>query len=272
MDNSHTIEQTLDSREVSEMVGKQHKDLMRDIKRYIGQMNVSNEGLGGERKTAPTDFFRESTYITEQNKQLPCYQITKKGCEFIAHKLTGVKGTAFTARYINRFHEMKEILLGHAAVSGQKAGEESPWFIKKMDGRCIMLFRDFECITGIKLLGNYTGIKRQESLIGGIDYNVWYEDCTNEKCCREFKEKYGFDYGPENNIAYLYPCGIIKAFQLIQQDGNNNLLTTEAAETLKRAVDYITERTAAKTQKDTEKIMPAIHINITIDRNKFIVS
>ena len=39
---------------------------------------------------------------------MPCYQVTKKGCEFIAHKLTGVKGTAFTARYINRFHEMQE--------------------------------------------------------------------------------------------------------------------------------------------------------------------
>ena len=80
------IEQTLDSREVAEMVGKQHKDLMRDIKRYIGQMDMSNEDFGGERKIAPSDFFRESTYMTEQNKEMLCYRITKKGCEFIAHK------------------------------------------------------------------------------------------------------------------------------------------------------------------------------------------
>lgn len=32
----------------------------------------------------------------------------KKGCEFIAHKMTGQKGTEFTARYINRFHEMED--------------------------------------------------------------------------------------------------------------------------------------------------------------------
>ena len=38
------------------------------------------------------------------------YQITKKGCEFIAHKLTGIKGTEFTAKYINRFHEMESHL------------------------------------------------------------------------------------------------------------------------------------------------------------------
>ena len=101
------IEQTLSSVEVAEMVGKQHKDLMRDIKRYTKQMWNAIEECGGERNFAPTDFFRESTYRTEQNKELPCYSITKKGCEFIAHKLTGTKGTVFTARYINRFHEME---------------------------------------------------------------------------------------------------------------------------------------------------------------------
>ncbi len=96
------LEQTLDSREVAEMVGKEHNKLLRDIRRYIGQL--------GEAKIGHTDFFRESTYQTEQNKEMPCYRITKKGCEFIAHKLTGTKGTAFTARYINRFHEMEHML------------------------------------------------------------------------------------------------------------------------------------------------------------------
>lgn len=36
--------------------------------------------------------------------------MSKKGYEFIAHKLTVIKGTAFTARYINRFHDMEEEL------------------------------------------------------------------------------------------------------------------------------------------------------------------
>ena len=90
----------IDSREVAEMVGKEHKELLRDIRRYCEQL--------GESKIALTDFFTESTYKTEQNKTMPCYLVTKKGCEFIAHKLTGVKGTEFTAKYINRFHEMED--------------------------------------------------------------------------------------------------------------------------------------------------------------------
>jgi len=97
------LETTLTSIEVAEMIGKNHKDLLRDIRRYVEQL--------GESKIAPTDFFKESTYISEQNKELSCYDITKKGCEFVSHKLTGIKGTEFTAKYINRFHDMEDRLI-----------------------------------------------------------------------------------------------------------------------------------------------------------------
>lgn len=90
----------LTSMEVAEMVDKEHKQLLKDIRKYTEQL--------GEGKISPTDFFTESTYTTIQNKTMPCYLVTKKGCEFIAHKLTGQKGTEFTARYINRFHEMED--------------------------------------------------------------------------------------------------------------------------------------------------------------------
>ncbi len=101
-DMQKQIEQTLDSREVAEMVGKQHKNLLADVRGYIEEL--------GQLKIQPSDFFKESTYQNIQNKTMPCYDITKKGCEFIAHKLTGIKGTEFTARYINRFHDMEETI------------------------------------------------------------------------------------------------------------------------------------------------------------------
>ena len=105
------IEQTLDIREVAEMVGKRHDHLMRDIKKYIDEMAAPpNLGEGTESKIAHSDFFTESTYKDVNNQNRPCYQVTKKGCEFIAHKLTGVKGTEFTAKYINRFHDMESVI------------------------------------------------------------------------------------------------------------------------------------------------------------------
>lgn len=100
------IEQTLTSLEVAEMIGKEHKNLLRDIDRYCNQLN--------KLKIELVDFFQESTYIDGKGEERPCYKITKKGCEFVAHKLTGIKGTEFTAKYINRFHDMEEILEGIA--------------------------------------------------------------------------------------------------------------------------------------------------------------
>lgn len=100
MVNMKNLEQTLDSREVAKMIEKEHAKLLRDIKRYIKQLIEANIGF--------SDFFEESTYKDSTGRTLPCYMITRKGCEFIANKLTGTKGTEFTARYINRFHEMED--------------------------------------------------------------------------------------------------------------------------------------------------------------------
>ena len=96
---------TLTSMEVAEMVEKRHTDLLRDIRTYIDQIEEINE-----RKIASVDFFLENTYLDKKGEERPCYLITRKGCEFIANKLTGVKGTKFTASYINRFHEMEMVI------------------------------------------------------------------------------------------------------------------------------------------------------------------
>lgn len=98
-------QKTISSVEVAEMVGKEHSKLLRDIRTYVEQLGQANFGQ--------SDFFTESTYQNSQNKTQPCYLVTKKGCEFIAHKMTGVKGTEFTAKYIDRFHEMEDAIKAH---------------------------------------------------------------------------------------------------------------------------------------------------------------
>lgn len=102
------IEQTLSSLEVAEMINKNHTDLMRDIRRYVKQLNQSN--------IAFVDFFIEDTYTDKKGEERPCYKITKKGCEFVACKLTGIKGTEFTVKYIDHFHEMEDIILDKTEV------------------------------------------------------------------------------------------------------------------------------------------------------------
>ena len=92
----------LNSREVAEMVGKDHSDLLKDIRRYTEYLNEGNFPL--------VEYFKEDTYKDAKGEARNCYMISKKGCEFIAHKMTGQKGAIFTAKYIERFHEMQDAL------------------------------------------------------------------------------------------------------------------------------------------------------------------
>lgn len=93
----------VDSREVAKLVEKRHNDLLRDIRGYIEIMEKS-----GERKIAHSDFFIKSSYKSEQNKEMPCYLLTKKGCDMVANKMTGEKGVLFTAAYVTAFERMRE--------------------------------------------------------------------------------------------------------------------------------------------------------------------
>ena len=97
--------EAVDSRQVAEATGKNHANMMREIRTYCGYL--------GEINIDCTDFFIESTYTTEQNKTMPCYLVTRKGCEMIANKMTGQKGVAFTALYINAFHKMEQKIAKH---------------------------------------------------------------------------------------------------------------------------------------------------------------
>jgi Rha family phage regulatory protein len=105
--------ETVDSRQVAEAVGKEHNKLLRDIRTYCEYLGAS--------KIGHTDFFIESSYTTEQNKTMPCYLVTRKGCEMIANKLTGKKGVTFTAMYVNAFHDMENKLQGTPKLYGKKS-------------------------------------------------------------------------------------------------------------------------------------------------------
>ena len=94
------LEQTINSVEVAGMVGRDHKEVLRDIR------NISNQL--GESKIALSNYFIESTYINSQNKEQPCFDCTKKGCELYSTRMTGAKGTQFAVAYIERFNQMEE--------------------------------------------------------------------------------------------------------------------------------------------------------------------
>ena len=96
----------IDSREVAQLIGKRHDHLLRDIGKYRKTM---------EKHTAPkigvSEFFLENTYIDTTGRELPCYLLSKKGCELVANKLTGEKGILFTIAYVTKFNDMELAVL-----------------------------------------------------------------------------------------------------------------------------------------------------------------
>ena len=253
------IEQTLDSREVAGMVNKDHSKLLRDIRTYIDHL--------AEAKIGFSDFFKDSQYKDCTGRTLPCYKITKKGCEFIAHKLTGMKGTIFTARYINRFHEMEDMLTG--AMDRAK----DTWFVRKFRGRYIVLERDFIAITGVDIKRHKLFYKTEYFRAGG-DWNGWAT--RNAIDPEQFLLEYGFEYGNDDVMIYLYPSGVRKALKILQTDKTIEM-RAGAAEML---INGITRNSAPQEytkQLNSEPVISSgkeekrettVMISITLDKEK----
>lgn len=103
----------IDSREVAEAIGKEHRHLIRDIRNYAGVIENSTEPNFGL-----SDFFIPSTYTDSTGRTLPCYLLTKKGCDMVANKMTGEKGVLFTAAYVTAFEKMRETVTSPTMIPG----------------------------------------------------------------------------------------------------------------------------------------------------------
>ena len=97
-----TRENTISSREVAEMMEVRHTHMLDKIDK-ISQVLT-------DRKIGSSDYWIESSYIAGNGEERREYQVTKKGCELIAHKSSGEKGIVFTVRYMDKFEEMEKKL------------------------------------------------------------------------------------------------------------------------------------------------------------------
>ena len=93
----------VDSREVARMIDRPHNDLMKTIRTYADYISTAGD-------FSLSDFFLPGDYRDSTGRTLPCYYLTKKGCDMVANKMTGEKGVLFTAAYVTAFEKMREKL------------------------------------------------------------------------------------------------------------------------------------------------------------------
>lgn len=70
----------LDSRNVAEVIGESHQDLVCEIRSYAKEIDEDPT------MEVSTYFFIPSAYINANGQIMPCYLISKMGCDYIAEK------------------------------------------------------------------------------------------------------------------------------------------------------------------------------------------
>lgn len=85
------------SQQVAEAFGKEHKNIMRDIRETIAKCSKSFSALN----------FELAEYMDEQGKPRPMYLLTKDGLMMVTMGYTTHEAMTIKEAYINRFNEME---------------------------------------------------------------------------------------------------------------------------------------------------------------------
>ncbi|WP_315498671.1 Rha family transcriptional regulator [Gemella sanguinis] len=93
----------VDSLYVAEFFGKNHKEVLRDIR------NIAAPNSGLSKEFAERNFALGS-YKDKQNQKRPCYYLTRDGFTILVMGYTGKKALRFKELYIRRFNEMEELI------------------------------------------------------------------------------------------------------------------------------------------------------------------
>src|SRR5699024_7821272 len=94
MNNLITTDIKMTSRDIAEITGKRHADVMRDVRKEIYELGSEI----GQR------IFAQSSYINRQNKEQPCYSFGKDGAMQLALKYDA-KTRYEVIKYIERLEQ-----------------------------------------------------------------------------------------------------------------------------------------------------------------------
>ena len=89
-----------DSLKVSQVFGKQHKNVLQQIRNILGSAENS----------AHQNWFYESTFSDVQGKQRPMFVMNRDGFSLLAMGLTGAKAMQFKVGFIEQFNQMERIV------------------------------------------------------------------------------------------------------------------------------------------------------------------
>lgn len=87
------------SKKIAEVFGKVHRNVTRAIEKL-----ECSDGFRARN-------FEQSSYLSPQNKVLPCYEMTRDGFAFLCMGFTGKEAAEWKEKYIEAFNTMERSLL-----------------------------------------------------------------------------------------------------------------------------------------------------------------
>jgi len=98
--------QTIPSYEVADMMEKKHWEVLRMLDGAKDRKGIVE--ILADNQMVVSKYYIKSQYKDDSGKVNSCYECTKLGCDMLANKMTGEKGTIFTAKYVDKFNQMIE--------------------------------------------------------------------------------------------------------------------------------------------------------------------
>ena len=164
------------SREIADYFGKAHKNVVRDIRNTLEQLEQTPEGQEFSRLNF------ELTYYTDgQGKPRPAYVLTRDGFTLLAMGFTGARAMQFKVAYINAFNRMAAMISAsqaaeqRAALGSTTTSGETAIFLQAIEqatqnGEYVIVPQYARSWRG-KLLGAYT--KDQIRLFADVAYSLY---------------------------------------------------------------------------------------------------
>jgi len=104
--NEGQVVQTIPSYEVADMMDKKHWEVLRMLDGAKDRKGIVE--ILADNQMVVSKYYIKSQYKDDSGKVNICYECTKLGCDMLANKMTGEKGTIFTAKYVDKFNQMIE--------------------------------------------------------------------------------------------------------------------------------------------------------------------
>lgn len=165
LDNNQAL---TDSRTVADYFGKEHKNVVRDIRTLVQQMASERQSS----KLRSAQMFTETTYQAEDGgRRYPMFTMNRDGFSLLAMGFTGKKALQFKLRFLDAFNKM-EAALKQLAVEGK----EQRWLKTRINTK--VSHKPFTA--AIKLLIDYLrnhGDTRSDAFFYGHITNIIQNAC-----------------------------------------------------------------------------------------------